>query len=74
MRERSSEPAAVEDPLDDMFEPALSELVDEDLVELLPTSSARRSLTEKRRRAEERLEAKRLRDELGDYDLQLDDF
>ena len=73
MRERSTEPA-VEEPLDDMFEPALSELIDEDLVELLPTSSTMRSLTEKRRRAEERLEAKRLRDELGDYDLQLDDF
>lgn len=73
MRERSPEPTA-EDPLDDMFEPALSELVDEDLVELLPTSSTARSLTEKRRHAEERLEAKRMRDELGDYDLQLDDF
>ncbi len=73
MRERSTEPA-VEEPLDDIFEPALSELVDEDLVELLPASSTMRSLTEKRRRAEERLEAKRLRDELGDYDLQLDDF
>ncbi len=73
MRERSPE-TTMEDPLDDMFEPALSELVDEDLVELQPTSSTMRSLTEKRRRAEERLEAKRLRDELGDYDLQLDDF
>ena len=73
MRERSSEQTIV-DPLDDMFEPALVELVDEDLVELLPASPTMRSLTEKRRRAEERLEAKRLRDELGDYDLQLDDF
>jgi hypothetical protein len=73
MRERSPEPA-VEDALDELFEPALSELVDEDLAELLPASSTMRSLTEKRRRAEERLEAKRLRDELGDYDLQLDDF
>jgi hypothetical protein len=73
MRERSPEPTVV-DPLDEMFEPALVELVDEDLVELLPASPTMRSLTEKRRRAEERLEAKRLRDELGDYDLQLDDF
>jgi hypothetical protein len=73
MRERSPEPTVV-DPLDELFEPGLSELVDEDLVELLPTSTTMRSLTEKRRRAEERLEAKRLRDELGDYDLQLDDF
>lgn len=73
MRERSTE-SAVEEPLDDMFEPALSELIDDEFMELLPTSSTMRSLTEKRRRAEERLEAKRLRDELGDYDLQLDDF
>lgn len=73
MRERSSEQIVV-DPLDDMFEPGLVELVDEDLVDLLPASPTMRSLTEKRRRAEERLEAKRLRDELGDYDLQLDDF
>lgn len=73
MRERSPEPA-VEDPLDEIFEPTLGELVDNDLVEQLPTSSTMRSLTQKRRRAEERLEAKRLRDELGDYDLRLEDF
>lgn len=73
MRERNQE-AVPADPLDDVFEPALSDLVDEDLVELLPPSSTRRSLTEKRRRAEQRLEEKRLRDELGDYDLDLDDF
>ncbi|MFT5710767.1 MAG: hypothetical protein ACI8QT_001466 [Halioglobus sp.] len=73
MRERSTE-ADMEDPLDELFEPALSELIDEDLMELLPASSTMRSLTEKRRRAEERLEARRLRDELGDYDLQWDDF
>ena len=73
MRERNAE-SAMEDSLDELFEPALGELVDEDLVELLPASTTMRSLTEKRRRAEERLEAKRLRDELGDYDLQLDDF
>jgi len=71
MRERSQE-SVVTDPLDELFEPALSELVDEDLVETLPPSPTMRSLTEKRRRAEERLEAKRLRDELGDFGL--DDF
>jgi hypothetical protein len=73
MRERSPEQTLVE-PLDELFEPALAERVDDDLAELLPASPTMRSLTEKRRRAEERLEAKRLRDELGDYDLQLDDF
>jgi len=71
MGERNQEPATT-DPLDDVFEPLLSDLVDEDLVDLLPPSSIRRSLTEKRRRAEQRLEEKRLRDELGDYEL--DDF
>ena len=32
------------------------------------------NLERERRRAEQRLEEKRLRDELGDYDLELDDF
>lgn len=73
MGEQNQEAVSV-DPLDDVFEPALSDLVDEDLVELLPPSSIRRDLTEKRRRAEQRLEERRLRDELGDYDFELDDF
>ena len=71
MRERSQETVTT-DPLDDVFEPAITDLVDEDLVELLPPSSLRKSLTEKRRRAEQRLEERQLRDELGDFDL--DDF
>ena len=73
MRERSQEPVPA-DPLDDILEPALSDLVEEDLVGLLPPSSIRRSLTEKRRRAEQRLEERRMRDELGTYELELDDF
>ena len=71
MRERSEETFTT-DPLDDVFEPAITDLVDEDLVELLPPSSLRKSLTEKRRRAEQRLEERQMRDELGDFDL--DDF
>ncbi|MFT6051274.1 MAG: hypothetical protein ACJAZ0_001383 [Halioglobus sp.] len=73
MRERSQEPTSPE-LLDDIFEPALSELVDEEDQELVATSSVKRALVEKRRRAELRLEQRRLRDELGDYDLELDDF
>lgn len=73
MRERSQE-NVLADPLDDVFEPAITDLIEEDLVELLPPSSLRKSLTEKRRRAEQRLEERQLRDELGDYDLELDDF
>jgi hypothetical protein len=71
MRERSQDTITT-DPLDEVFEPAITDLVDEELVELLPPSSLRKSLTEKRRRAEQRLEERQLRDELGDFDL--DDF
>lgn len=73
MRERSQEPTSP-DSLDDLFEPALSELFDEEGEEPVAPSSVKRALVEKRRRAELRLEQRRLRDELGDYDLELDDF
>jgi hypothetical protein len=73
MRERSQDLTSPE-LLDDIFEPALSELVDEEDQELVAPSSVKRALVEKRRRAELRLEQRRLRDELGDYDLELDDF
>jgi hypothetical protein len=73
MGERNREPAATE-TLDDIFEPGLGELSEEDLQELAPMSSEKQRIVDKRRRAEQRLEEKRLRDELGDYDLELDDY
>lgn len=73
MGERNHEPGTTE-ALDDMFEPGLAGLPEEDFQELGPISSEKQRLAEKRRRAEQRLEQKRLRDELGDYDLELDDF
>jgi hypothetical protein len=73
MGERNREPAATE-TLDDIFEPGLGELSEEDLQELAPLSSEKQRIVDKRRRAEQRLEEKRLRDELGDYDLELDDY
>ena len=73
MGERSQEPSTAE-ALDDMFEPALSDLSEEVMQELAPLSSEKQRLVQKRRLAEQRLEERRLRDELGDYDLQLDDF
>jgi len=73
MGERNQEPATTE-PLDDIFEPALGELMDEELEVMMPVSSEKQKLAEKRRRAEQRLEEKRMRDELGYYDLDLDDF
>ena len=73
MGERNQEPTPQE-PVEDIFEPMLGEMPDEELMELAPTPSDKQRLAEKRRRAEQRLEEKRLRDELGYYDLELDDF
>jgi hypothetical protein len=73
MGERNQGPT-IGEPLEDNFEPALSDLVDEEFVELTPISSEKQRLAVKRRRAEQRLEEKRLRDELGYYDLELDDY
>jgi hypothetical protein len=73
MGERNQEPVTAE-PLDDIFEPVIGDLSVEDLQELAPVSSEKQRLAEMRRRAEQRLEEKRLRDELGDYDLELDDY
>ncbi len=73
MGERNQEPVTTE-PLEDVFEPALGEMSDEEFEELAPVSKGKQRLAEKRRRAEQRLEEKRLRDELGYYDLELDDF
>ncbi|CAA0078266.1 Uncharacterised protein [Halioglobus japonicus] len=73
MGERNQETSTPE-PLDDDFEPGLGDISDEMLQDLAPMSSERQRLVEKRRLAEQRLEQKRLRDELGDYDLMLDDY
>ena len=73
MGERNQEPAAPE-ILDDIFEAGLGEVPENDFLEVAPISSEKQRLVEKRRLAEQRLEEKRLRDELGDYDLELNDF
>ncbi len=73
MGERNQEPA-VSEPLDDIFDPALDDISEDELEELTPIAASKRRLAEKRRRAELRLEEKRLRDELGDYDLEFDDL
>ena len=73
MGQRSQEPVSA-DLLDDIFEPGLGDLSDEELHDMAPECSDKHSLAKKRRKAEQRLEELRLRDELGDYDLELDDF
>ena len=68
MGERNQETVSTE-PLDDLFEPALGELSDEELDDIAPLVSGKQRLAEKRRRAEQRLEEKRLRavDSWADY-------
>jgi hypothetical protein len=73
MGERNQEPASPE-PLEDLFEPNVGELSDEDMEELEPLSANKRRLAEKRRRAEQRLEEKGLKDELGYYDLDFEEL
>ena len=61
------------DPLEELFEPTLADLTENLHPDLQPATSEKQSLVLKRRLAEQRLEEKRLRDELGDYDLEFDD-
>ena len=72
MGERKQDSSTSEN-LEDLFEPAVADVSEEVLQDLVPISSEKRRLVEKRRLAEQRLEERRLREELGDYDLQLDD-
>ena len=72
MEEQKQEPSTSE-PLEDLFEPAVGDISEEMLQDLVPLSSEKQRLVEKRRLAELRLEERRLRDELGDYSLELDD-
>ena len=60
-----------EDSAEDMFEPGLGELSEYDFESLdFAEGVTEKALkAAKRRRAEERLEMLRLREELGDYDL-----
>lgn len=74
MGEQSREMAA-DDALDD-FEPMLASELGDDLLEDEAASDPagkKALLAAKRRRAEQRLEALRLREELGDYDFDFDD-
>ena len=56
---------------DDVFEPGLSELSDEQFesIDFAESVTEKALKATKRRRAEERLEVLRLREELGEYDL-----
>ncbi len=73
MAERDQESVSSES-LDDIFESAIGDIAEEEIQELGPAASEKQRLAAKRRRAEQRMEERRLRDELGFYDLELDDF
>ncbi len=73
MGERNQEPTS-QDSLDDVFEPMLGDMSDDFIEEMEPVSTEKQRLVQKRRLAERRLEEKRLREELGYYDLELEDF
>jgi hypothetical protein len=67
--------AVTEEPADEFFEPGLGELTDEDFesLDFAEAVTEKALKAAKRRRAEERLEILRLREELGDYDLDFGD-
>jgi hypothetical protein len=66
--------AVTEEPVDDFFE-AAGDLSDEDFesLDFAEAVTEKALKAAKRRRAEERLEMLRLREELGDYDLKFDE-
>jgi hypothetical protein len=65
---------SVPDGMDELFEPVIGEFSEEAYEGLSTDSSHKHQLAEKRRRAEQKIEEFRLREELGDYDLELDDY
>ena len=64
-----------EDSAEDMFEPGLGELSEDDFesLDFAEAVTEKALKAAKRRRAEERLEILRLREELGDYDFDFGD-
>lgn len=67
--------AVTEEPAEEFFEPGLSERADEDLesLDFAEAVTEKALKAAKRRGAEERIETLRLREELGDYDLDFGD-
>ena len=67
--------AVTEEPAEEFFEPGMSELAEEDFesLDFAEAVTEKALKAAKRRRAEERLEMLRLREELGDYDLDFGD-
>ena len=76
MGERNQTRASDNDSSEDFFDGIAGDFIDDDFDEIETSEkvSEKAALANKRRRAEQRLEALRLRDELGDYDFDFDDY
>ena len=72
MGQRRSEPS-ISDSIDEFFEPVLGDMLEGEDATDEPHINSRSRLAELRRRAEARLEEKRMRDELNYIDLDWDD-
>lgn len=72
MGQRTSEPS-LSDSIDEFFEPVLGDSLDEELDEETPLANGKNRLAQLRRRAEQRLEEKRMREELDYLDIDWDD-
>lgn len=71
MGQRTSEPS-LSDSIDEFFEPMLSDALDDDIDNETPVNGKKNRLAELRRRAELRIEEKRMREELDYMDLDWD--
>lgn len=76
MGERNQTRQSDNDSSEDFFDGIVGDFIDDDFDEIETSEkvSEKAALANKRRRAEQRLEALRLRDELGDYDFDFDDY
>ncbi len=72
MGQRPHEPT-VSDSIDEFFEPMLGDALDDSLDNDEPQATGKNRLAELRRKAEQRLEDKRMQEELGYMDLDWDD-
>ena len=61
------------DTIGELFEPGFGDFSEDITQDLEPASTEQQRLVRMRRQAERRLEETRLRDELGDYDLEFEE-
>ena len=68
MRQHTQEPT-LSDSIDEFFEPGPGDSLEKDFEPVKQSLASRERLADLRRKAEDRIEEKRLKDELGYYDL-----